>query len=178
MWRVCGIDEAGRGPLAGPLVMAGVVLNESIDGLNDSKKLQSSVREKLYLEIVEKSKYHIAIRSAKDIDSFGISKCIASGLSEIVENLSGFNYIFDGNCSFGILGINTLIKADQKIAEVSAASILAKVTRDKIMVDLSREFPNYGFEVHKGYGTKKHIEAIKKFGKCIIHRESFKIREL
>ncbi len=180
MKNLCGIDEAGRGPLAGPLVVAGVILEKNIDGLNDSKKLTEKRREKLFDEIVENSKYHIVFKSAKEIDDFGISSCLKSSILEIIENLKEFSshFLMDGNTNFGIQILQKEIKADAKYPSVSAASILAKVSRDRFMVEISKDFEEYDFYKHKGYGTKAHIEAIKKFGRSKIHRFSYKINGL
>ena len=175
---LCGIDEAGRGPLAGDLVMAGVILTKNIEGLMDSKKLTEKKREALYPKIIEHSLYHIVSFSPKDIDTKGLSLCLNEGLESIKKHLDAEVYLFDGNQTFGVLGINTMIKADTKIAEVSSASILAKVTHDRAIINASKKFPLYGFEKHKGYGTKAHIEAIKEHGYCEIHRRSFKIKGL
>lgn len=178
MKNLCGIDEAGRGPLAGPLVVAGVILIENIVGLNDSKVLSKKKRELLFDEIIEKSKYHIVFKSAKEIDDFGISSCLKSSILEIIENLKEFSdyFLMDGNTNFGIQILQKEIKADAKYAQVSAASILAKVSRDRFMVEISKDFKEFDFEKHKGYGTKAHIEAIKKFGRSPIHRTSYKIK--
>ena len=174
---LCGIDEAGRGPIAGALVMAGVVLIKNIDGLNDSKKLTEKKREKLYELIKNSSKYFIYEVNAAKIDEIGLSKAIKEGL-EAIKNYFGedVNFLFDGNSSFGVDGISTLVKADAKVKAVSAASILAKVYRDRQMVEYSKIYPQYGFEKHKGYGTKAHINAIEEYGYCKIHRRSFKIK--
>lgn len=180
MKNLCGIDEAGRGPLAGPLVVAGVILEKEILGLNDSKVLSEKKREKLFDEIKEKSKYHIVFKSAKEIDDFGISFCIKSSILEIMEKLQEFsnNFLMDGNTNFGIQNLQKEIKADAKYACVSAASILAKVSRDRFMDEISPLYANYNFHKHKGYGTKAHIEAIRKFGRSDIHRFSFKLKAL
>ena len=180
MKNLCGIDEAGRGPLAGPLVVAGVILEKEILGLNDSKVLSEKKREKLFDEIKEKSKYHIVFKSAKEIDDFGISFCLKSSILEIMEKLQEFsnNFLMDGNTNFGIQNLQKEIKADAKYAQVSAASILAKVSRDRFMNEISSKYPNYNFQKHKGYGTKAHIEAIKEFGRSDIHRFSFKLKAL
>lgn len=180
MKNLCGIDEAGRGPLAGPLVVAGVILEKDILGLNDSKVLSEKKREKLFDEIKEKSKYHIVFKSAKEIDDFGISFCIKSSILEIMEKLQEFsdNFLMDGNTNFGIENLQKEIKADAKYKEVSAASILAKVSRDRFMDEISPLYANYNFHKHKGYGTKAHIEAIRKFGRSDIHRFSFKLKAL
>ena len=180
MKNLCGIDEAGRGPLAGPLVVAGVILEKEILGLNDSKVLSEKKREKLFDEIKEKSKYHIVFKSAKEIDDFGISFCLKSSILEIMEKLQEFsnNFLMDGNTNFGIQNLQKEIKADAKYKEVSAASILAKVSRDRFMDEISPLYANYNFHKHKGYGTKAHIEAIRKFGRSDIHRFSFKLKAL
>jgi ribonuclease HII len=174
----CGIDEAGRGPLAGPLTIAGVILHRPIVGLNDSKKLSEKKRESLFDEILANSTYHIARFSAEQIDTLGLSKCLTEGLREIMETIGEADYLYDGNCSFGIANLKTLVKADATIPEVSAASILAKVTRDREMVELAPLYPQYGFEGHKGYGSSAHIEAIRTYGYCEIHRMSFKLKAL
>lgn len=180
MKNLCGIDEAGRGPLAGPLVVAGVILEKDILGLNDSKVLSEKKREKLFDEIKEKSKYHIVFKSAKEIDDFGISFCLKSSILEIMEKLQEFsnNFLMDGNTNFGIENLQKEIKADTKYKEVSAASILAKVSRDRFMDEISPLYANYNFHKHKGYGTKAHIEAIKEFGRSNIHRFSFRLKTL
>ncbi|OCL81853.1 ribonuclease HII [Arcobacter porcinus] len=180
MQNLCGIDEAGRGPLAGPLVVAGTILLENIDGLNDSKVLSQKRRETLFEEIKQKSKYHIVFKSAKQIDEFGISYCLKSSIEEIIENLKEFtnSFLMDGNTNFGIQNLQKEIKADAKYPSVSAASILAKVSRDRFMSEISSKYPNYNFDKHKGYGTKAHVEAIREFGRSDIHRNSFKLKAL
>ena len=178
MPSLCGIDEAGRGPLAGDLVIAGVVLIQEVKGLMDSKKLTEKKREALFDVIKENSKFHIVSFSPQQIDEQGLSACLNQGLESIKKNLKAEIYLFDGNQTFGVLGISTLVKADTKVQEVSAASILAKVTHDRAIRASAKEFPLYGFEKHKGYGTKAHILAIKEHGYCAIHRRSFKVREL
>jgi len=175
---LCGIDEAGRGPLAGPLVMAGVILKESIDGLMDSKQLTEKKREALFLLIKKHASYHIVSFSALEIDEMGISKCLASGLRSIQTALSDAHYLFDGNSTFGVANIETMVKADAKVPEVSAASILAKVTRDREMVEMAKQYPQYGFEKHKGYATKAHYEALMQYDRCPIHRKSFRVKGL
>jgi ribonuclease HII len=178
MGTLCGIDEAGRGPLAGDLVMAGCILREHVEGLNDSKKLSEKKRESLYGKITPHAAYHIVKFSAQMIDEKGISHCLTQGLQEIMQNLEADEYLFDGNSNYGVKGLQTMIKADGKIAEVSAASILAKVTHDRDILELAKEYPQYQFEKHKGYGTKLHIEMIQKYGYCPIHRRSYKIKAL
>jgi ribonuclease HII len=176
---LCGIDEAGRGPLAGPLVMAGVVLCEPIEGLDDSKKLTPKRREALFERITNTARYHIVRFDAEEIDARGISACIAEGLRRIRACFGDeVVYLFDGNSSFGVAGIVTMIKADGKVPEVSAASILAKVTRDREMERAALRYPQYGFEKHKGYATKAHYDALLRYGRCAIHRKSFRVKGL
>lgn len=176
--KLCGIDEAGRGCLAGPLVVAGCVLHEKIDGLKDSKVLSEKQREKLYAQITKTAKYKIVQFSHSDIDNFGLSKCLGDSIKIIKKHFFDCDILMDGNCTFGNHGIMTMIKADAKIEEVSAASILAKVTRDNYMKSISKIYPNYQYEKHKGYGSKLHIELIRKFGVSPIQRVSFKIKAL
>ncbi len=175
---ICGIDEAGRGPLAGPLVVAGVVFEKKVYKLNDSKLLDKKKRERLFEKIKNASRYKIVIIDNKTIDEKGLSFCISKALKEIISYLEAHKYIFDGNSKFGVKEIEPVIKADMKIKEVMAASILAKVTRDKIMCELSLKYPEYNFCKHKGYPTKEHIELIKKYGLCEIHRKSFRLKAL
>lgn len=177
-YMLCGIDEAGRGPLAGDLVVAGCILNVHVEGLNDSKKLTEKKREALFELIVKNSTYHIVKFSAKDIDDLGVSVCIKRALVEIMKNLTCNEYLFDGNSAFGVSGLKTMVKADGKIAEVSAASILAKVTHDRDILELAKKYPQYQLEKHKGYGTALHVEMIKKYGYCEIHRRSYKLKAL
>ena len=178
MGLLCGIDEAGRGPIAGDLVMAGCILHKEIAGLNDSKKLTEKKREALFELIIQDSDYHIVKFTPKSIDDDGISACLKHGLQEIMQNLKCENYLFDGNTTFGVTGLETMVKADGKIAEVSAASILAKVTHDRDILKEAKKYPEYQFEKHKGYGTKLHVEMIKKHGYCEIHRRSYKLKAL
>ncbi len=174
----CGIDEAGRGPLAGDLVMAGCILHVKIEGLNDSKKLTAKKRESLYNTIIKNSTYHITKFSAQDIDNKGISACLKLGLQEIMQHLKADEYLYDGNQTYGVKNLATMVQADGKIAEVSAASILAKETHDKDILELAKKYPQYQFEKHKGYGTKLHVEMIKKYGYCEIHRQTYKVKAL
>mgnify|MGYP001576765542 CR=1 FL=1 len=176
MSNLCGIDEAGRGPLAGDLVIAGCILHRAIDGLNDSKKLSEKTRESLYEIIIQNSTYHIVKFSPKEIDDNGISRCLKRGLEEIMQNLPCSSYLFDGNSTFGVNGLQTMIKADGKIPEVSAASILAKVTHDRNIIRDAKIYPMYEFEKHKGYGTQRHVELIMQHGYCEIHRRSYKLK--
>ena len=178
MNKLCGIDEAGRGPIAGDLVMAGCILHKSVEGLNDSKKLTAKKREFLYEQIIQNATYHIVKFSALEIDNNGISACLKSGLLQIMANIPTDNFLFDGNTTFGVTGLETMVKADGKVSEVSAASILAKVTHDRDILQEAKKYPKYQFEKHKGYGTKLHIEMIKKYGYCDIHRRSYKLKAL
>lgn len=175
---LCGIDEAGRGPIAGSLVMAGVVLTGKVEGLMDSKKLTEKKREALFDKIIENSHHHIVTFSAIQVDELGISKCLQQGLRAIQQHLCECHYLFDGNSTFGVDNITTMVKADDKVEEVSAASILAKVTRDREMLEFAEKYPEYGFEKHKGYGTQAHIEALAKYDRCEIHRKTFRIKVL
>ena len=158
--------------------MAGCILVDAVDGLNDSKKLTEKKREALFEKIIQKSKYHVVKFSASTIDEDGISMCLASGLREILDTLEADEYLFDGNSTFGVDGLETMVKADGKVAEVSAASIIAKVTHDRDILELAKKYPQWELHTHKGYGTKKHIELIKKHGYSPIHRMSYKIKEL
>ena len=175
---LCGIDEAGRGPLAGPLCFAGCVLTGEIKGLNDSKKLTEKKRESLFDEVIANSIYHIVWHSAKDIDTLGISSCIKRSLIEIKSKINADRYLFDGNSRFGVDGLETMVKADTQVAAVMAASIIAKVSRDRAMLELDKQYPQYGFASHKGYGTAAHIEMIRRHGLSEVHRESFKPKAL
>jgi len=176
--NLCGIDEAGRGPFAGPLVVAGVVLKSDIKELDDSKKLTEKKREKLFDIIKENSYNHIVFTSNKQIDELGLSLCLQNSIKEIMSNVKAQQYLMDGNTTFGIENLEFLIKADAKIKEVSAASILAKVSRDRYMCEIAKSYPQYSFEKHKGYGTKLHTDAIIKYGFSDLHRLSFKIKKL
>ena len=180
---LCGIDEAGRGPLAGPLVVAGCILLNEVSELNDSKKLSEKKREELFAKIIENSKHHIVFHSAKEIDEKGISACLKASILEIMEKLNqnsseDIEFLMDGNTSFGISNLQHLIKADATIKEVSAASILAKVSRDRYMDEIASKYVKYSFEKHKGYGTKAHVEAIKQYGRSDEHRHTFKLKAL
>ncbi len=173
---LCGIDEAGRGCLAGSLAVAGVILENNIKGLTDSKKVSPKKRELLYEEIIKNARYKIILTDSKTIDQIGLSQAIKESIIKIVKELNPTKTIMDGNTTFGISNIESMIKADDKILEVSAASILAKVSRDRLILKLSKNYPQYQFEKHKGYGTKLHIAMIKEHGRCELHRYSFKIK--
>ena len=237
---ICGIDEAGRGCVAGDLCIAGCVLRGEIFGLKDSKKLSEKMREKLYEKIISNAEYKIVVFSANDIDKMGLSACLHRGLDEIVayfkdkfdvnleanlkysaqsglkmkfdenfntnqtqfdsnikqanfnaknakfdedlietyKNSSDLHFIYDGNTSFGNQQIFTCVKADAKIAAVSAASILAKVTHDRAIVIYDAIAPQYGLARNKGYASKAHIAAIAQYGYQNFHRKSYKIKAL
>jgi ribonuclease HII len=170
---LCGIDEAGRGPLAGYLVVAGVVLTTPISGLNDSKKLSTTKRDKLYEQITLHNPYHFVISSPENIDTKGLSACLKASLEGIMYNLNAKRYLFDGSCTFGVQNIETMVKADASILEVMAASIVAKTIRDRLTLEDAKEYAQYDFASHKGYGTAKHIEEIKRHGLTPLHRKSF-----
>jgi len=179
--EICGIDEAGRGPIAGPLVVAGCKFIKEIKNLeeiDDSKKLSEKKREELFEIIKQNSVYHIVFVDNNTIDEKGLSFAINFALNEIKTKIKAKKYLFDGNSSFGVKGIETIIKGDSKIKQIAAASILAKVSRDRFMKEISKKYPEYNFEKHKGYITKEHIELIKKHGFCEIHRKSYKLKAL
>ena len=176
---ICGVDEAGRGPLAGPVCAAAVILPEGLEipGLNDSKKLTDKRRRELYDVIVEKAiAYGIAFADEKEIDEINILQATYNAMERAMQQLTvkPEMALIDGNRAkdFG-LPVKTVVKGDSKSANIAAASILAKVTRDRLMEELSGEYPQYGFEVHKGYGTKRHYAALTEFGPSPIHRMSF-----
>ena len=228
---ICGIDEAGRGCVAGDLCIAGCVLRGEIFGLKDSKKLSEKMREKLYEKIISNAEYKIVVFSANDVDKMGLSACLRKGLDEIVayfkdkfdvnleanlkysaqsklkmkfdtnssvkqiipnaknakfdedlieiyKNSSDLHFIYDGNTGFGNQQIFTCVKADAKIAAVSAASILAKVTHDRAITIYDAIAPQYGLAHNKGYASKAHIRAIAEYGYQNFHRKSYKIKAL
>lgn len=175
---LCGIDEAGRGCLAGPLVVAGAVLKEPVHGLNDSKQLSEKQREKLFDELQNKADFKIVFCDHIMVDTKGLSCCLNYAIETIKAHFDGYEILMDGNCTFGVLGIATMVKADAKVAEVSAASILAKVSRDRYMYEIASLYPHYHFEKHKGYGSALHVKMIQQYGYCEIHRKSFKLKAL
>ncbi len=175
---LCGIDEAGRGCLAGPLVVAGAILKEPLAGLNDSKLLKPHQREKLFDALQTKAEFKIVFCDNEMVDTKGLSLCLKYAIESIKAHFVGHDILMDGNCTFGVQGISTMVKADAKVPEVSAASILAKVSRDRYMDEMAKLYPQYGFEAHKGYGSVLHVNAIKEYGYCSLHRKSFKIKSL
>ena len=177
---IAGIDEAGRGPLAGPVVVASVIMPEDsmIEGINDSKKVSEKKREKLYDEIIKEAiSYSVAIIGHDEIDKINILNATKKGLTTCVKELDVRPdlIIVDALEKIDTDGIpyKSIIKGDAKCYSIAAASILAKVTRDRIMREWDSVYPQYGFINHKGYGTAKHIAAIMEYGLCPIHRRSF-----
>lgn len=177
---IAGIDEAGRGPLAGPVVVASVIMpkDSMIEGINDSKKISEKKREKLYDLILEESiSYGIGIIYQSEIDEINILQATKKGLTNAIEQMKiKPDLIFvDALNGINTLGIpyQSIIKGDAKCYSISSASIIAKVTRDRIMREWDKVYPEYGFSSHKGYGTAKHIAALKKYGPCPLHRRSF-----
>jgi len=177
---ICGIDEAGRGPLAGPVVVASVIMpaNSMIEGVNDSKKISEKKREKIYEQILEEAvSYGIAIIGQDEIDEINILNATKKGLTVSLQELTEKPdlIVVDALSGIDTMGIpyESIIKGDAKCYSIAAASILAKVTRDRIMREWDKVYPEYGFEKHKGYGTAAHIAAIKEHGLCPIHRRSF-----
>lgn len=177
---ICGIDEAGRGPLAGPVVVASVILprDSMIEGINDSKKVSEKKREKLYDLILEESiSYGIGIINQSEIDEINILEATKKGLTTSIEEMQvkpdlilvdALNHIDTKGIPY-----EPIIKGDAKVYSIAAASIIAKVTRDRIMRQWDEIYPQYGFAKHKGYGTSAHITAIKEYGLCPLHRKSF-----
>jgi ribonuclease HII len=176
---IAGVDEAGRGPLAGSVYAAAVILPDDvmIEGLNDSKKVSPKKREKLYDEIIEKAvSYAVCRVDEKRIDEINILNATFEAMNGAVQALrvKPDYVLIDGNRMNGMaIPYETVVGGDAKSASIAAASILAKVSRDREIVALSEMYPEYGFEKHKGYGTKVHIEALKQYGPCPIHRRSF-----
>ena len=176
---ICGVDEAGRGPLAGPVCAAAVILPEGIDipGLNDSKKLTEKRREALYDVITGCAvSYGIAFADQSEIDELNILNATFLAMNRAIEQLDPVPELalVDGNTVKGIhFNAQCIVGGDGKSASIAAASILAKVTRDRLMYKMAEEYPEYGFDRHKGYGTKLHYEALRKYGPCPIHRMTF-----
>ncbi len=176
---VCGVDEAGRGPLCGPVVAAAVILpkDEYIEGVNDSKKLTEKKREKLYDDIMMKAvAASIGISDVDVIEKVNILNATKLAMKQAIEKLSiKPDYVLiDGNQMIDInIKAETVVSGDAKSLSIAAASIIAKVTRDRMLIEFDKKYPEYGFAKHKGYGTKSHIEAIQKYGLTDIHRPSF-----
>ena len=177
---IAGIDEAGRGPLAGPVVVGCVIMpgDSFIEGVNDSKKVSEKKREKLYDEIINNAiSWSVAVIGWHEIDELNILNATKKGVTECINNLETKPELILVDALKGIDTCNipyvSMVKGDAKCYSISAASILAKVTRDRIMREWDEVYPQYGFAKHKGYGTKAHIEALKEYGPCPIHRKTF-----
>ncbi len=177
---ISGIDEAGRGPLAGPVVVGVAIMKPDsfIEGVNDSKKISETIREKLYEQITEEAiDWSVGIVDQTEIDKINILNATKKALHLAIENLKikPEKILVDAleHIDTGGIPYISIIKGDAKVYSISAASIIAKVTRDRIMREYDEIYPQYGFAGHKGYGTAAHIQAIKEFGPCPIHRQSF-----
>ena len=179
---IAGVDEAGRGPLAGPVCVASVILpdNAYLEKINDSKKLTDKVKDKLFDEIKEIAiAYSIILVSHEEIDKLNILEATFKGMCDAVNTLSVKpDYVLiDGNRIKGMeIPHECVVKGDSKSISIAAASILAKVTRDRYMMDLDEKYPEYNFKKHKGYPTKDHYEALKKYGASEVHRKSFNLK--
>jgi len=176
---ICGVDEAGRGPLAGPVCAAAVILPKYVDipGLNDSKKLSDKKRRELFPVIKENAlSYAICFADEKEIDEINILQATLTAMERAITELKikPDLALIDGNRNkdFGVPS-ETVVKGDSRSASIAAASVLAKVTRDDLMLEMADKFPGYGFEIHKGYGTKAHYAALSELGPCAIHRMTF-----
>ena len=176
---ICGVDEAGRGPLMGPVVAAACILPDNliIEGLDDSKKLTEKKREKLYDIITEKAIcFSICSASVEEIEKINILNAAMLAMRRAIDSLKikPDLALIDGNCNRGFnLPVKTIVKGDGIVPSIAAASVLAKVTRDRLCYEYDKQYPQYGFAKHKGYGTKDHIQAIKQYGPCPLHRPSF-----
>ena len=176
---ICGVDEAGRGPLAGPVYAAAVILPDHLEipGLDDSKKLTDKRRRELMPIIKEQAiAYGIGVATEKEIDEINILQATFLAMERAIAQLEGkANFaLIDGNREkdFG-LPVMTVVKGDSRSANIAAASVLAKVSRDDYMDEMAKQYPEYGFEIHKGYGTKAHYEALRTYGHCPLHRVTF-----
>ena len=176
---LCGVDEAGRGPLAGPVCAAAVILPRglALEGLNDSKKLTEKKREELFAPICEQAiSYGIAFASVEEIEELNILNATFLAMNRAIAKLNPTPELalIDGNRSTGItVNSRCVVKGDAKCADIAAASVLAKVSRDRYMLEMAQRYPEYHFEQHKGYGTKLHYAAIREYGPSPIHRMSF-----
>ncbi|MEI7425129.1 MAG: ribonuclease HII [Candidatus Staskawiczbacteria bacterium] len=182
---VAGLDEVGRGPLAGPVVAAAVVINvknykeveKLLCGINDSKKLSKIQKEYFYDILINNKdiKWGVGIVSEKIIDKINILQATKLAMLKATNKLDADYLLLDGNFKINsVIYQKSIIKGDQKVTSISAASVIAKVTRDRIMDKYDKKYPQYEFAKHKGYGTKLHMNMIKKFGNCPIHRKSFR----
>lgn len=176
---VCGVDEAGRGPLCGPVVAAAVILKpgQMIDGVNDSKKISEKKREKLYEDIMANAlAVGVGMSDVDVIEEVNILNATKLAMKQAINNLKvqPEYVLIDGNQMIDItIDAETVVSGDAKSESIAAASIIAKVTRDRMLLEWDKEYPEYGFAKHKGYGTKAHIEAIGKYGLTPLHRKSF-----
>ncbi len=176
---ICGVDEAGRGPLAGPVVACAIIMREDniIEEINDSKKLTEKKRGLLFDVIMENAlDVSIGIADEKLIDEINILNATMQAMEDAIAGLSKVPdlALIDGNCNRGITFNNrTVVKGDALSYNIAAASIIAKETRDRYMREIASKYPEYGFEIHKGYGTKAHRDALLKYGPCEIHRKTF-----
>jgi len=176
---ICGVDEAGRGPLAGPVCAAAVILPPELEipGLNDSKKLSDKKRRALYDIIIKEAvAYGIAMASEQEIDEINILQATFNAMERAMDQLTvkPALALIDGNRERPFpVPVMTVVKGDSRSANIAAASILAKVTRDRLMEEMAERYPQYGFEIHKGYGTKAHYAALREYGPCPIHRRTF-----
>ena len=176
---LCGVDEAGRGPLAGPVCAAAVILPAGLEipGLNDSKNLSEKQREALFEPMKAAAKaYGIAFASVEEIENLNILNATFLAMNRAISQLSPQTELalIDGNRNTGItVPSRCVVKGDSRCADIAAASVLAKVSRDRYMLEMAEKYPEYGFERHKGYGTKLHYDAIRQYGPCPIHRLSF-----
>lgn len=177
---ICGIDEAGRGPLAWPVVIGAVILpvDSLIEGVNDSKKVSEKKREKVFEEIISQAiSYNVGIVDQNTIDEINILNATKLGVKKAIEGLEVKPdlILVDALTNIETFGIpyKSIIKGDAKEYSIAAASIIAKVTRDRMMIEWDKIFPQYGFAKHKGYGTAAHIQALKENGPCMLHRKSF-----
>lgn len=174
---IAGIDEAGRGPLAGPVVVASVImpLDSPIEGVNDSKKLSAKKRDILYDKIIEQAiDIHVAVVSAETIDEINILNATKRGMLECIESLKKVDCVLIDAVKLQTnVKTVSIIHGDALSYSIAAASIVAKVTRDRLMLDYDKQYPQYNFAKHKGYGTAEHIKLLKEYGPCPIHRRSF-----
>lgn len=181
---LCGVDEAGRGPLAGPVVAAAVIFSDDvyIEGVFDSKKVTPDVREQIYEEVKEKAlAYSVGVIHHLEIDEVNILMATKRAMKEAIRklNVEPELILADGNFyNHRKCKVNNIVKGDEKSFSVAAASILAKVTRDRMMCDYEKKFPNFSFSRHKGYGTKEHIQEILDYGYTEIHRRTFRLRAI
>ena len=174
---IAGVDEAGRGPLAGPVVVASVImpLNDPIDGVNDSKKLSAKKRDMLYDLILSKAiDFHVAVISPETIDEINILNATKRGMLESIDSLKQVDCVLIDAVKLDTeVKTVSIIHGDALSYSIAAASIVAKVTRDRLMLDYDKQYPQYNFAKHKGYGTAEHIKLLKEYGPCPIHRRSF-----